>query len=287
MLGMAAVPPLLVLCLDELLVRQRWRWWVTGLAIGGLAFVQFFLGTELLVLTVIAGGHRRAGAGGRRRRVPPRRVWSPGCPTPCGRRATAAVSSAVLLAWPAWFALAGPAHLSGNIWGSPLPQLRRHNLRLLRAPDGGLGQGHRADPPGRRLPGPVAVGAVPRDRPAGRPRRRACSSGTATCACGCSPPSAWSARCFSVGLAFHRWTLWRLLVRAPLMEQRDPQPVRPVRLPVRRGHARDRRRPCLAVRRRSAAALDRTHGHRLVRRPGGRRRRAGARRSRTSPTDCR
>ena len=54
MLGMAAVPPLIVLCLDELFVRQRWRPWVTGLAIGVLALVQLSVGTEVLVIAVIA-----------------------------------------------------------------------------------------------------------------------------------------------------------------------------------------------------------------------------------------
>ena len=44
MLGHRRRAPLLVLCLDELFVRQRWRPWVTGLAIGVLALVQFSSG---------------------------------------------------------------------------------------------------------------------------------------------------------------------------------------------------------------------------------------------------
>ena len=60
MLGWAAVPPLAVLCLDELLFPRGWglrrRGPVgLGLTLGLLCAVQFFVGTELLVLWVIAG----------------------------------------------------------------------------------------------------------------------------------------------------------------------------------------------------------------------------------------
>ena len=48
------VPPLLVWCLDELLVRQRGRAWAWGLALGGLCTLQFFLSSELLVVCVLA-----------------------------------------------------------------------------------------------------------------------------------------------------------------------------------------------------------------------------------------
>ena len=72
MLGMAAMPPLLVLFLDELFVRQRWRPWVTGLAIGAVALVQFTLGTEVLVITGIAAADRDVAAPDRRT-VPSRR----------------------------------------------------------------------------------------------------------------------------------------------------------------------------------------------------------------------
>ena len=42
------VPPLLFLCLDELLVRQRGRSWLWGLAVAGLCTVQFFVSSEVL-----------------------------------------------------------------------------------------------------------------------------------------------------------------------------------------------------------------------------------------------
>ena len=220
MLGMAAVPPLLVLCLDELLARQRWRWWATGLAIGVLAFVQFFFGTELLVLTAIAAGigvvlvvataavlHRDV--------VAARAAYA------LKATAAAVVSSAVLLAWPAWFALAGPAHLSGNIWGSPLlsyggtsvhwfvqpmPALPRvlalsHQVGGYQAPSLSgqyLGVG---------LLAVQLVGLVVWHRDL---RLWLLAAVGVVCAT------------FSFGLAFHHWTAWRLLVRLPLMENVIP-----------------------------------------------------------------
>ena len=116
MLGMAALPPVLALCLDEMLVRQRWRWWTTGLVIGLVALAQFSVGTEVLVIMVIAAAVGTvlvvcAAALFRRDIVAAK--------APYALRAAGAaiVSSGILLAYPAWFALAGPAHLSGDVWG--------------------------------------------------------------------------------------------------------------------------------------------------------------------------
>ncbi len=114
MVGMAAVPPLVVLCLDELLVRQRARPVPVGLGLGLLVAFQFFIGTEVLLITAITVGvgvllvllgcvrHRdlvRARA----------RHALVGV-------ATGSATALVLLAYPAWFALAGPAHISGPVW---------------------------------------------------------------------------------------------------------------------------------------------------------------------------
>ncbi len=115
MLGLSPIPPLIVICLDELLVRQHRRAWATGLALGLLATLQFFIGTEVLVLTAITAGvgtlfvvlyglvHLDV-----LRRHARHAVVAAG---------TAAVTAGALLAYPAWFALAGPSHLSGDIWG--------------------------------------------------------------------------------------------------------------------------------------------------------------------------
>jgi hypothetical protein len=115
MLGMAFVPPLLVACLDEALVRQRKRPVVIGLAIGLLVTVQFLIGSEILAIVAIAlaigvvlvllYGLRHPDL------VRPRAGYA------VVAIATAAISSIVLLAYPVWFAFAGPAHLSGPVWG--------------------------------------------------------------------------------------------------------------------------------------------------------------------------
>ena len=115
MLGMAPIPPLIVACLDELLVRQRRRAWVTGLALGLLVTVQFFVGTELLVLTALS-----AGIG-----VLLVLIWGLAHRDVVRRHAryaleataAAAVTAGVLLVYPVWFVLDGPAHLAGPIWG--------------------------------------------------------------------------------------------------------------------------------------------------------------------------
>lgn len=115
MLGMAFVPPLVVACLDELFFRNRRSPVGTGVLLGLLVALQFFIGTEVLVITVIMvvigvalialyGALVRPDDLGRR-----------------ARRATlglgiAVLTGAVLLAYPVWFALAGPAHLSGLVW---------------------------------------------------------------------------------------------------------------------------------------------------------------------------
>jgi hypothetical protein len=116
MLAMAPFPPLVVVCLDELLVRQRRSPVVTGVLLALLVWVQFFIGTEMLVLVAMA-----AGIG-----VVVTLVLNIGRIRAIGRKAgyavtamlAAAVTGGVLLAYPTWFALAGPAHLSSPIWGA-------------------------------------------------------------------------------------------------------------------------------------------------------------------------
>ena len=111
------VPPLLVVVLEDLLVVQRNPPWRNGLALAGLVVLQFFLSTEVLAITVLAATAgvvlvvawalwRRPGAV--RDRVGG--AW---------RAAAVGVgASAAVLAYPLWFVLAGPAHLSGPVWSA-------------------------------------------------------------------------------------------------------------------------------------------------------------------------
>ena len=114
MLGWAVVPPLVVVCIDDLLFRRSRRPVRVGLVLGLLFVVQFFVGTELLLLLGIIAlpAALLLGAYGFRHR---HEVSAQARHAITGL-ATAAAIAGVLLAWPAWFALAGPAHTSGRVW---------------------------------------------------------------------------------------------------------------------------------------------------------------------------
>ena len=220
MLGIAAMPPLLVLCLDELLVRQRWRWWATGLAIGGVALAQMMVGTEVLVLMIVAAaiGVAMVVVAG----LFHRDVLVARAPYALRAAGAAVVSSAVLLAYPAWFALAGPAHLSGDVWGTKgllsyggdslglfvRPMVPSARITAVTHQFGGyqhptLSQQYL----GLGLLAVLVVGLLVWWRDARLWLFAAVGL-----------VSAW----LSLGLAFHHWTLWRLFVRAPLMSNIIP-----------------------------------------------------------------
>jgi hypothetical protein len=220
MLGMAAVPPLIVLCLDELVARQRWRWWLTGVAIGGLAFVQFFFGTELLVMTAVVAAVGVAmvvvfAALFRRDVLVARALYA------LKAGAAAAASGIVLLAWPAWFALDGPAHLTGTVWGTTLlsyggtsvgyfvhPMAASASVSALTHQVGGYqAPSLSGQYLGIGLLVVLAVGLVVWRRDL-RLWLLAAVGAVSTC--------------FSFGLIMHSWSLWRLVVRAPLMDNVVP-----------------------------------------------------------------
>jgi hypothetical protein len=109
------VPPLLVLCLDELLVRQRGRAWPWGLAVGGLGAVQFFVSAEVLAMCALAAALGTAllvAVGLVRDRAAVAARWRHGATG----LAVATGSGAVLLAYPAWYAAAGPRALPHRVW---------------------------------------------------------------------------------------------------------------------------------------------------------------------------
>jgi len=116
MAGMAPIPPLVVLCLDEMLVRQRWRPAVPGIALGVLLTIQFFFGTEMFVMTVIVAGigvillvlygliHWD--------------IFKNRLHYGLTSVVIGGVTSVILLAYPVWFTVLGPGHFSGPIWGA-------------------------------------------------------------------------------------------------------------------------------------------------------------------------
>ena len=114
MIGLGVIPPLVVACLDEILVRQKRRPATTGIILGLLVAVQFFIGTELLTITVIAGGIGLVLIGlfgARKSEDRGARVRHAGVAF-----LAAGVTTVILLVYPVWFALAGPAHFSGSVW---------------------------------------------------------------------------------------------------------------------------------------------------------------------------
>ena len=114
------LPPLMVACLDDLLIRRRHRPAVTGSALGVLLALQFFVGTEVLVMVVLTAVVGvvlvvlYAALFERDELV----VRAPGALVGL---AVGAGVAAVLLVYPAWVALDGPAHLSGLVWPSITP----------------------------------------------------------------------------------------------------------------------------------------------------------------------
>ncbi len=112
-----AVPPLVVLALDELLVRQRRSPYPVGAALAGLVVLQFFVSTEVLLITAIAvlvGAALLLGWA----------AWrDPGAIAARSGHALRGLAVAgglagVLLAYPVWFVARGPAHLGGPVWSN-------------------------------------------------------------------------------------------------------------------------------------------------------------------------
>jgi hypothetical protein len=104
-------PPLAFLCLYDLFVTQRHRPVLLGIAFGVLTVVQFFTSTEVLVISCVIGliGSVMAAALG------PRAAWARRRHILLGLT-VAAGTATLLLAYPLWFALAGPRHIVGAAW---------------------------------------------------------------------------------------------------------------------------------------------------------------------------
>ncbi|MGO8873612.1 MAG: 6-pyruvoyl-tetrahydropterin synthase-related protein [Acidimicrobiales bacterium] len=109
-----AVPPLVVICLDELLIRQRRSPKLTGIVLGLLLSLQFLVGVEVLILMlieVVIGVILVVIDVARRDPVALRKHARPASVG----AVSAAVTTCLVLAYPVWSALAGPAHYSGTI----------------------------------------------------------------------------------------------------------------------------------------------------------------------------
>lgn len=109
------LPPLIVLCLDELLVRQQRAPIRVGLVLALLIAAQFMVSPEMLVITALSAAIGVVLLGSFTAWKRPE-VYHRHLPRAL-RGAVVAVSGAgVLLAYPLWFALAGPRHTVGAPW---------------------------------------------------------------------------------------------------------------------------------------------------------------------------
>ena len=129
--GMLVAVPVIVGCLDELVVAQRHPPRRVGLVLAGLVVWQFFLSTEVLALLALAcavGLGAVVVTAGRRSSSPERRHH-----VRLGLGVAGAVSL-VALAGPTWFALAGPAHVSGPYYPSATLSSVGASLRAMLVP---------------------------------------------------------------------------------------------------------------------------------------------------------
>jgi hypothetical protein len=112
-----AIPPLVILLLDQLLIRQQRSPYRVGAGLTVLLVLQFFISTEVLLITLIFS------ALGIVCMVIAARIRNPDSIAPRVRHAlqglvTAAVATTAVLAYPLWYLLKGPAHLTGPIWSN-------------------------------------------------------------------------------------------------------------------------------------------------------------------------
>jgi hypothetical protein len=128
--------PLIFLCCYEMIFAQRGKWWRWGLLLGLLVAVQFFIGTEILTmvtLTVIGSLLISVIAGAVfRREALVRRL-----PFAAKGLALGGLTGGALLAYPVYFAMRGPAHITGSDWA----RVTTNHLKLILFP---LAQNHRA-----------------------------------------------------------------------------------------------------------------------------------------------
>jgi hypothetical protein len=139
-----ALVPLILLCAYELIVTQRGKSWRWGLLLGVLVAVQFFIGSEILTmvtLTVVGSAFLAVVCAA----VTRREALISRLPFAVRGLGLAVGVGAALLAYPVWFAMAGPDHITGSDWArvstnslnrilSPIPEPA---VAVARLPFGG------------------------------------------------------------------------------------------------------------------------------------------------------
>ncbi len=135
MMTFLVIPPLVLACLDELFWRRHRSPIKVGVGLGLLVVIQFFIGTELLMILAItcAASLVVLGVAGfvtdRAATITAIRSGLPGV-------LTATAIAIGILAVPAAYALLGPQHYSGVIWKNvPYPSVSLHSFFI---PEPGL-----------------------------------------------------------------------------------------------------------------------------------------------------
>ena len=136
-LSISPIPPLVVACLDEIVIRQRRRPIGTGVLLGLLLTLQFFLSTELLAIIAVVGTFGLVLVTAYAALRKPQALRRHARFAVVGM-ATGAIVAVVLLAYPAWFALAGPAHVAGAVWPDPGQYVSHLKSYLIPSPASSL-----------------------------------------------------------------------------------------------------------------------------------------------------
>jgi len=112
-----ALVPLIFWCCYELAWAQRGRPWRWGVALGVLVTIQFFIGTDILLITAMTVGIGLVlvlvALWWTEIRNPESRALSAKLPFAWRGFFLAVVVGIVLLAYPLWFSLKGPEHIKG------------------------------------------------------------------------------------------------------------------------------------------------------------------------------
>ena len=103
------LPPVMLLLLYEILVRQRWHPARTGALLGAMCGVQYLISSEILVSTIVIGAIATA-----LHLIACRKHIGPKWPYIKTSSAFALVVGAVLLVYPVGFALLGPSYIAGS-----------------------------------------------------------------------------------------------------------------------------------------------------------------------------
>ncbi|HEY5985103.1 MAG TPA: hypothetical protein VIV12_01790 [Streptosporangiaceae bacterium] len=112
-----ALTPLIFWCCYELAVAQRGTWWRWGLGLGVLVALQFFVGVEILTIIALTAALSLSLAFFAA--LTRKGTLSAKFPFAVRGFVLAGAVAGALLAYPLWFALAGPGHIQGADWPYP------------------------------------------------------------------------------------------------------------------------------------------------------------------------